>query len=306
MVRESMILDCVVEILKVSTRQLRAREICRELRKKGVDIEKTKLNQILYNRNDRPEIHRVEGTFEWRYDPGKASEAEKLRQYLQEYETRLPHQLRMAAYAKELELIGFEFTGVKRKGTDKPLFFLGENTGFYTIIGPQGNILKEKAEMCEPPEPMDPKEFTFTQVVKAIIEIVKIHEQKRMDEEQYLIRILQETNELEHEVYLGPEVISVEDSIPVDGIIFVVNVSGQVAPPLVIGARAVWEPAYLVINKLGMGIRTDVRYGVYKVCVYKLLKQGILQEQNGVLILNISMENDCVCLGTERHKLYLE
>src|SRR6266536_5921062 len=76
MIAATRVLDCVVEIVKAADRPLVAREICSELQRRGVSIEKANLNHILYKENDRRELVVNEQTFAWRYDRYAAKRAE--------------------------------------------------------------------------------------------------------------------------------------------------------------------------------------------------------------------------------------
>ncbi len=133
------ILDHVVDILKAVSHPLVAREICYELLRKGLSIEKTKLNQILWNQNDRPGVVVNKKTFEWCYDRNVARQAEEAEKRKEETRKEVAKQ---AAFLEFWEKIGFEFMGVRRKGTENPCFFLREDGGHYLIIGPAGNLLQ--------------------------------------------------------------------------------------------------------------------------------------------------------------------
>ena len=115
------ILDYVVDILNTAPRPLVAREICYELLRKGLSIEKTKLNQILWNQNDRAGLVVDKKSFEWRYDPNMARQAEEAEKRREETRREVAKQ---AAFLEFWNNIGFEFVGVQRKGTERPCFFL--------------------------------------------------------------------------------------------------------------------------------------------------------------------------------------
>jgi hypothetical protein len=89
MIEVSRILDYVVEILKASPRPLVAREICGELRQKGVIIDKTDLNQILWKQNNRPGLSVDKQTFRWRYDAHATEEGEKTERRKEEIRKQL-------------------------------------------------------------------------------------------------------------------------------------------------------------------------------------------------------------------------
>jgi hypothetical protein len=303
MISVSRVLDYVVEILKASPRPLVAREICSELRHKGVTIEKTDLNQILWKQNTQSGLLVDKQTFRWRYGSYAAEEAEKAEKRKQEIRKQLAQQ---TAFLKFWENIGFEFVGVRRERTDKPLFFLKEDGDWYWVVGPTGNLLREKANRCSSPEPMVASEFTIEQIQKAAEEVLKEHHRKFVEESHHIIRTLRETETLADEVYIGPTAIRVDDVIPVSAVIFVGNVSGLEPSTLSLGWGTVLAPFYLVINVLGMGVSSDTRYGVFKVCVYELLKQDLVKELDEGLILTLYLENDRVYIGTEKHTLYLD
>ena len=184
MIPVARILDYVVEILKASARPLVSREICSELRNKGVTIEKTDLNQILWKQNNRSGLLVDKQTFRWRYDPHAAEEAEKAESHKEQIRKQLAQQ---TAFLKFWEQIGFEFVGVRRKRTDKPLFFLKKDGDCYWVIGPTGNLRREKASLCSSPEPVVANEFTIEQIQKAAEEALKEHHRKFIEESRHII-----------------------------------------------------------------------------------------------------------------------
>ena len=62
---------------------------------------------------------------------------------------------------------------------------------------------------------------------------------------------------------------------------------------------------FLVVNILGLGVNSDTRYGVFKICVYELIKRDLLTESDGDLNLRLYLESDRVHIGTEENNLYL-
>jgi hypothetical protein len=297
------ILDSVVAILKAASRPLVAREICEELSRKGVNLERTKLTQILWNQNDRSELVVDKNTFKWRYDPDAASRAEEAER--RKAETRR-EVAKHAAFLEFWEQIGFEFIGVRRKNTEKPFFFLREDDDYYWIIGPAGNLLRERSSLCSRPESLLPGEFTLDQVKKAAEEILKERKRKAIANAHAIITFLRDTQVPPDDVYIGPAVSRVDDVIPVSGIIFVGNVSGLESCTLTLGWGTVLAPVFLVVNILGLGVNSDTRYGVFKICVYELIKQGLATESDGDLNLRIYLESDRVYIGTEEINLYLK
>jgi hypothetical protein len=296
------ILDYVVEILKASSRPFRATDICDQLALKGVNIERTMLTQILWNQNDRSELVVDKTTFKWRYDTDAAKHVEEATKRKEEIRKEV---VKNAALLEFWEDIGFDFVGVGRKGTVRPFFFLREEAGHYLLIGPTGNLLREKSQLCSNPVPLLPGEFTVEQVKRAAEELLNERRQRIIAETHEIITLLRNTELLVDEVYLGPAMIRVEDSIPVSGIIFVANVSRLEPCTFSIGWGTVLAPLYLVINTLGFGIRSDSRYGVFKICVYELIKRDLLLESEDSLTMTVILENDRICIGSEKNNLYL-
>jgi hypothetical protein len=129
MIPAARILDHVVEILKAAPSPLVAREICNELSRKGVNIERPKLTQILWNQNDRTELVVDKNTFKWRYDPVAARRAEEAERRKAETKRELA---KHAAFLEFWEQIGFEFIGEGERIRRSHSFFFEK---MMTIIG---------------------------------------------------------------------------------------------------------------------------------------------------------------------------
>ena len=290
------ILDYVIRILKAADRPLVAREICNQLLNRGVILEKTELNQILWTQNDRPELIVDKNTFKWRYDPDVARQAEEAEKRKEETRREVS---KNASFLEFWENIGFEFVGVKRKNTDRPFFFLREEHGQYVLVGPAGNVIRERSVLCSEPDSLLPSDFTLDQVKTAADEILKQRRRQAIDHAHETIAFLRDTELLRDDVYLGPIASRVEDAIPVAEIIFVGHVSPLEPCHLTLGWGTVLAPLYLVINILGIGVKSDTRYGVFKICAYELIKRNLVVESEGDLILTLSLEADRVYIGHE-------
>lgn len=165
MISNARLLDYVVEILKASDSKMSAREICNELQIKGIAIEKTELNRILWSENSRPELVVDQQTFKWHYDRIAGRQAELAAKSKENIRTKVAAQ---PGFAKLWDSVGFEFLGVRRRGTDKPLFFfLREEGNAFVVIGPAGKLLREKADNYSSPDAVPPSEFTLPQVKNA-------------------------------------------------------------------------------------------------------------------------------------------
>src|SRR5206468_8320854 len=123
--------------------------------------------------------------------------------------------------------------------------------------------------------------FTLDQVKKAAEEILKERKRKAIANAHAIITFLRDTQVPPDDVYIGPAVSRVDDVIPVSGIIFVGNVSGLESCTLTLGWGTVLAPVFLVVNILGLGVNSDTRYGVFTICVYELIKQGLATESDG-------------------------
>jgi hypothetical protein len=100
--------------------------------------------------------------------------------------------------------------------------------------------------------------------------------------------------------------VQVEDAIPVSEVIFVGNVSPLEPCHLTFGWGTVLAPVYLVVNTLGIGVRSDTRYGVFKLCVYELIKRNWAIEREGELILTLTLDNGRAYIGSkDNHRLSL-
>jgi hypothetical protein len=295
MISISRLLDYVVEILKAAGHPLVARELCNELSRKGVTIEKTDLNQILWKQNNRLDLVVDKKTFKWCYDPAAAKQTEKAEKRKEEIRGEVVEQ---AAFLELWENIGFEFIGVWRKNTDKPFFFLREDGDSYAMVGPSGNLIHEKSVLCSKPETLNPRDFTRDQVKKAAEEILREKRRQATDHAHEIVTVLREIELLADEVYMGPTMVRVEDAIPVSGVIFVANVSAF-PETIKIGWGTVLSPLYLVVNILGFGIKSDARYGVFKLCVYELIKRELAVEFEDGFSMTVSLANDRVCIGGE-------
>jgi len=194
MINESRILDYVIEILKASRSPLAAREICYNLLKKGVTIEKSALNQILWSRNNRLGLLVDKQTFKWRYDPDVAMtvETEKTKQLEWEYRQILTDHGVSNSFCNALEHIGFEFIGVWRERTEKPFFFLKEYDDCYKVVNHTGNIMHERANICSRPESLEPTEFSGEQIKKAVNETLEEHRKKNIDLVKDIINALRD------------------------------------------------------------------------------------------------------------------
>lgn len=166
-------------------------------------------------------------------------------------------------------------------------------------------MLLERASLCSKPESLPPKEFTLDQVKKAVEEIFKELHRKAIANAHEIITQLRDTELLADEVYRGPATVRVEDVIPVSGIIFVANVSAITPTTVLLGWGTVLEPMYLVINTFGFGVESDTRYGVFKICVYELIKQNLVVETEGGLNLTVTLDADGVFISSDKNRLYL-
>jgi hypothetical protein len=116
---------------------------------------------------------------------------------------------------------------------------------------------------------------------------------------------LNETELLAQEVHNGPVIERVDDFIPVGCAIFVANILRLAPLVLTFGWGAVLEPIYLVVKVLGATIAPDVRYGVFKVCFYELIKRKLTHESDGDLELKLHFELDKVVLQSGAQRLSL-
>jgi hypothetical protein len=184
------ILQYVVNILQAADRPLVAREICIELQKRAVIIDKAELNHILWKQNDRRDLIVDQKTFKWSYSPEAAIEAQRVENRIEETRKELS---KHAGLLEFWENIGFEFIGVRRKNTEKPLFFLREDGDHYVLIGPTGNLLTERSVLCSEPEPIPPNDFTEDQVKKAASEIIDTRYRNSVANAHEIIALLRDT-----------------------------------------------------------------------------------------------------------------
>jgi hypothetical protein len=229
-----------------------AREICKELRARGIGIDKSELNRILWKQNSRPELIVDKSTFKWHYDTEAAKRAEELAKRREKTRKELPQK---EEFRQFWEAIGFEFIGVLRKGTLKPLFFIREEGTAYVVIGPNGNMLREKAIICSEPEPMPPDKFTLEQVKAAADEIIAERHQQAVSDAHEIISRLRDTEVFADDVYHGPEIERVIDVVPVSAVIFVTQIGPLISDTVKLGWGTVLEPLYLIVNVLGLGVR---------------------------------------------------
>jgi hypothetical protein len=59
------------------------------------------------------------------------------------------------------------------------------------------------------------------------------------------------------------------------------------------------------VNILGFGMFSDSRYGVFKICIYDLIKRDLVMESDGDLNLTLHLAGAQVYIGTGKQKLYL-
>jgi hypothetical protein len=71
------------------------------------------------------------------------------------------------------------------------------------------------------------------------------------------------------------------------------------------GWGTVLEPLYLVVNILGYGISSDKRYGVFKICIYELIKRALVVESDGDLKLTLTLSKNHVYIGNAEHEVTL-
>jgi len=234
-------------------------------------------------------------TFKWRYDPNVARQAEEAEKRKEETRREVAKQ---EAFLELWESIGFEFIGVRRIDTEGSCFFLREEGDYYVIIGPAGNILREKSKLCSDPDTFSPGDFTIEQLKKAGDEFIREKQRQSIEDTREIIRYLRETDLLREEVYCGPLMVRIADVIPASGVIFVANVSALTPCTIPLGWGTVLEPLYLVINVLGFGIKSDTRYGVFKICLYELLKRDLVVESEGFLNLTVTLDAEVVSIGS--------
>jgi hypothetical protein len=282
---------------------MKVREITAELNRRGIPIDKMSLNQILWKENNRAELVVDNQTFRWRYDVQAAEEKLKIEVRQQEIEGQLATK---AAFLEFWKGIGFDFLGVERKGSPKPFFFLRSDGDCLWVVGPTGNLLREKTTLCSDPEEMDPNSFTPEQLNKAAEEILKERRREQIEEHRRMIGLMSETELLAPEVYVGPTIERVQDVIPVDGMIFVANVMRISPRTATFGWGVVFVPIYLVVNILGSSVEPDSRYGVFKICFYDLIKRKLTVESEGNLELKLHYEAGKVVIRNGAQLLPLE
>jgi hypothetical protein len=143
------------------------------------------------------------------------------------------------------------------------------------------------------------------QIKKAAEEAFNDRRQKSIQRHQEIFKFLRETELLADEVDLGPAIIRVEDAIPVSGAISLAPVSRIQPCNVSLGLGTVLEPVYLVIDVLDVSNFSDSRFGVFKICMYELIKRALVAESEGNLNFTVTLENDSVYLGTGDHTLCL-
>jgi hypothetical protein len=74
---------------------------------------------------------------------------------------------------------------------------------------------------------------------------------------------------------------------------------------MTLGWGTVLAPLYLVVDMLGFDIRSDFRHGVYKLCVYELLKRNIIVESDGGLNMKLRLEQNRVYVGSATNTVEL-
>lgn len=99
--------------------------------------------------------------------------------------------------------------------------------------------------------------------------------------------------------------IANDDVIPASSIIFVANMSTLEPCVVTLELGTVFQPLYLIINTLEFGIEADTRYGVFKICVYEVMKRDLVVESEGDLNLMITLDTDGVSIGSGKNTLYL-
>jgi hypothetical protein len=160
----------------------------------------------------------------------------------------------------------------------------------------------EKSSNCSAPEPFSPANFTRIQIVQAAEEFLKERDREAVERAQNIISELRNTVVPPEEVYVGPTAIRVDDFIPASGVIIVENVSPAESVRTQFGWATVLQPLYLVINVLGHGILSDTRYGVFKMCVYELIKSELVAESEGYLCLTVTFEDNRVYIGDNKRR----
>ena len=173
------------------------------------------------------------------------------------------------------------------------------------IIGPAGNVLREKSELCSDLDTFSPGDFTVEQLKKAGDEFIKEKQRQSIEDTREIIKYLRETDLLIEEVYCGSLMVRTEDMIPASGVIFVANVSALTPCTIPLGWGTVLELLYLVINILGSSIESDTRYGVFKICMYELLKKDLVVESDGFLKLTVTIDSDGISIGSGKNTLFL-
>jgi hypothetical protein len=289
---DARVLDNVCEALRAHGTPVAAREIVADLARRGIFIDKQSLNQILWNRNDRPAL-RVDEHFRWSLV--EEAETHTLGGAVQERGESVSPEV--AAFWDRLD---FVFRGVRRKRGGPLFFFLGEQGTYYRLVGPNGNVLSEPASAYGEPDEFEPDQFTKGQLSRAAEEAIKDAERALAERNRAIITQVRDTELYLNDVYIGPLVAKITDSIPASAIIMVAILDKLQPHRIELGWGAILQPLYLVVNTLGFGLEDDMRYGVFKLCVYDLIKQRFAVEDEGNLVLTLQYRAGKVFIIGER------
>jgi hypothetical protein len=280
---DARIVDHVIEILKSVDRPLPAREIVRLLAARGIQIGRPALSQILWSADRnyrRSEMQVDKKNFQWTlleeqpYSPTGPVAAD------------LPRSEILAFWS----LLDFNFFGVQRKNSNTWFFFLEKQGDCYRIVGPMGNILSEEHSVCSEPEECEPIVFTSEQIIVANQEWLKIKHSEFLSRNRQLFELIRDTEHFYKDAYVGPPAARVNDFIPLDALIVIAPIVRLLDHEVKFGLAGVFSPVYLVIDVAGLGLEEDRRYGVFKLCVYDLIKKRYIVEDENEGHLSLKMQ----------------
>lgn len=285
------VLDCVCSILEERGKVLVAAELVLELAQRGVQVSKQALNEILYAPENRRDGLEHDTNSRWSYSrPTLEKSTPEPAPQVQSILSMFKH-------------LGLTFEGVRRK-IGGPLFLVVDETERgYRVIGPKGLLLTEPLEAFGELEEHRREDFSGEQIFAAATLKFKEHSSSTRKYGSALLQSMIHT-ELHYEtVYHGPLCERVLDSIPVSAAIATVFVLAEseirVGPGITIG------PLFLVVE-VHDGALGGARYGVFKLCVYDLMKKGWVDVREDEIVLQLRAAQEGVYLHGPNRLLRLE
>lgn len=265
---DARIVDNVIEVLKSAAKPIPACDIVQHLASRGIQIERPLLNQILFNRNPRRSEMHVDEKLRWQLvvssGGGKAIAVE----------IGSPRDDLLSLWS----LLDFNFLGTRRDNKGHWFFFLEGKGDLYRIVGPKGNVLSEERGSCSEPEECEPNVFTGEQIKTATEECMRIKRSESLKRLKETFRLVHDSEELYEEAYIGPLAERVTDYIPLDALLVIAPIQKMLDTDVTFGIAL--APIYLVVDVEGFGLVPDVRYGVFRLCAYDLIKKNYLCEVN--------------------------